>query len=250
MKAVIPGSPRRGRFLDASYATSRVARFLWPWLLGLAVVVGVLVLPSLAGASVTQEEQTGSRVLGELESGKLRCAEVSGSDFDHVGEYVMGRMFGSPRAHEAMNNMMSTMMGPDSEQQMHEAMGRRFAGCGGGQLPAGFGRMMGAVNAMGMMGGGMMGGANQGGRSYGGYGSMMGGYGNESAANDEDFNGPSAGAMIGMMAVLIGAIAVAVLFLARRRPGGGPLDTLEQRYARGELSAEEYQERKRLLGGS
>jgi Predicted membrane protein (DUF2078). len=101
-----------------------------------------------------------------------------------------------------------------------------------------------------MMGGGMMGGVGPGGRSYGGYGSMMDGYGNESAANDEDFNGPSAGAMIGMMAVLIGAIAVAVLFLARRRPGGGPLDTLEQRYARGELSAEEYQERKRLLGGS
>ncbi len=235
MSVVIPSSPRFAR----------------PWLVGLAMVIGVLLVPSLASASVAQEEQAGSRALGELESGKLRCAEVSGSEFDHIGEYVMGRMFGSPRAHEAMNNMMSIMMGASSEQQMHEAMGRRFAGCGGGQLPAGFGRMMGAVNAMGMMGGGMMGGANQGGRSYGGYGSMMGGYGYRSSINtsDEGFDGPSAAAMVGVMAVLIGAVALAFFLLARRRPGGS-LDTLKRRYARGELSAEEYQERKRLLEGS
>jgi len=153
-------------------------------------------------------------------------------------------MFGSPRAHEAMNNMMSTMMGASSEQQMHEAMGRRFAGCGGGQLPAGFGRMMGAVNAMGMMGGGMMGGANQGGRSYGGYG-----YGSSINTSDEGFDGPSAAAMVGVMAVLIGAVALAFFLLARRRPGGS-LDTLKRRFAKGELTAEEYQERKRLLEGS
>jgi hypothetical protein len=89
-------------------------------------------------------------------------------------------------------------------------MGRRFSGCGGGQLPAGFGQMMGAVNAMGIMGGGMMGGANQGGRSYGGPASTMGGYSSSANTNDEDF---------------------------------------EQRFARGELTENEYRDRKRLLEG-
>jgi uncharacterized membrane protein len=52
-----------------------------------------------------------------------------------------------------------------------------------------------------------------------------------------------------IISVFLGAVALAVFLLARRRPGG-PLDTLKRRYATGELSAEEYQERKRLLEGS
>lgn len=215
-----------------------------------AIFIGIL-LSAPAASATPQEEKQGSQILRELESGKLECSEASASDFELVGEYTMGRMFGSRSQHEAMNQMMSRMMGARGEESVHEAMGRRFSGCGGGQLPAGFGRMMGAVNAMGMMGGGMMGGANQGGGSYGGAGSMMGGYGYGPSSNtsDEDFDGPSAAAMVGVMAVLIGAVALAVFLLARRRPGG-PLDTLKRRYTTGELSAEEYQERKQLLEGS
>jgi hypothetical protein len=216
-----------------------------------AILVSVLLVAPSANAT-PREEQQGSQILSELEGGKLECSEANPSDFELVGEYAMGRMFGSPSQHEAMNQMMSRMMGARGEESVHEAMGRRFSGCGGGQLPAGFGRMMGAVNAMGMMGGGMMGGAGQGGASYGGGpGSMMGGYGYGASTitNDDDFDGPSAAAMVGMMGVSIGAVALAVLLLARRRPGA-PLDTLKRRYANGELSAEEYQERKRLLGGS
>jgi uncharacterized membrane protein len=193
-----------------------------------AVLIGVLLGAPTASAT-PQEEHQGSRILRELESGRLHCSEAGAADFELVGEYAMGRMFGSPGRHEAMNRMMSRMMGARGEEGVHEAMGRRFSGCGGGELPAGFGRMMGAVNAMG----------------------MMGGYSNGSSsnANDENFDGPSAAAMVGMMAVLIGAVALAVFLLDRRRPGG-PLETLKRRYARGELSAEEYQERKRLLEGS
>ena len=215
-----------------------------------AIFIGIML--SVPTASATpQEESQGSQILRELESGKLKCSDASASDFELVGEYAMGRMFGSPSQHEAMNQMMSRMMGAPGEEGVHEAMGRRFSGCGGGQLPAGFGQMMGAVNAMGMMGGGMMGGANQSERSYGGTGSMMGGYGYgpSTNANDEGFDGPSAAAMVGMMAVLIGAVALGVFLLGRRHPGG-PLDTLKRRYAKGELSAEDYQERKRLLEGS
>ena len=184
-----------------------------------AILVSVFLIAPSANAT-PQEERQGSQILGELESGKLECGEADPSDFELVGEYAMGRMFGSPSQHEAMNQMMSRMMGARGEESVHEAMGRRFSACGGGQLPAGFGQMMGDY-----------------------------GYGPSTSTNDEDFDGPSAAAMVGMMAVLIGAVALAVLLLARRRPGG-PLDPLKRRYVNGELSAEEYQERKRLLGGS
>jgi uncharacterized membrane protein len=210
-----------------------------------AILVSVLLSTPLASAT-PQEEAQGSQILHELESGKLQCSEASAADLELVGEYAMGRMFGSPAQHEAMNQMMSRMMGARGEESVHEAIGRRFSGCGGGQLPASFGRMMGAVNALGMMGG-----ANHGRRSYGGPGSVMGGYGygSSTSTNDEDFDGPSALAVVGMMAVLIGAVALALFLLARRQPSG-PLDTLKRRFAQGELSAEEYQERKRLLEGS
>ncbi|MFN8215116.1 MAG: SHOCT domain-containing protein [Solirubrobacterales bacterium] len=197
-----------------------------------------------ASASTAQEEQRGSQILRELESGELDCGAARADDFELVGDYAMGRMLGSTSGHEAMDEMMTRMMGADGERQAHIAMGRRYAGCGGGQLPAGFGQMMGAINGMGMMGAG-----GQGGRAYGEPGSMMYGNGRESNYDGDHFDGPSAAAMVGMMAVLIGAVAVAVLWLGRRRHRG-PLDTLEQRFAAGELSAEEYQESKRLLEGS
>ncbi len=104
MSAVIPRSPRQSQRQGAASERSRFRRIIWAaGFTGLAVIGAILLLAPLTSASVAQEEQAGSRVLGELESGKLRCAEASGSDFDHIGEYVMERMFGSPRAHEAMN---------------------------------------------------------------------------------------------------------------------------------------------------
>jgi Short C-terminal domain len=195
------------------------------------LALGVALVSAGVASATPQEEAQGSQLLRKLESGKLKCGDASAADFELVGEYAMGRMFGSPAQHEAMNQMMIRMMGAGGEESVHEAMGRRFSGCGGGQLPRGFGQMMGAVNAMGMMVGG-----------------MMGGGANQAGTNDEDFDAPSAAAMVGMMAVLIGAVALALFLLARRRPK--PLDMLKRRYANGELTGEEYQERKRLLEGS
>lgn len=176
----------------------------------------------------------------QIEGGQLRCSEISTNDFELVGEYAMGRLFATPQQHEAMNQMMVRMMGAAGEARVHEAMGRRFAGCGGAQLPPGFGRMMGAVGVMGMMGGGMMGGG-----SYSGQSSMMSGF---DAGEGDEFDGPSAAAMIAMMAILIGAVAGALLWF-RRRDRSSLLKTLEQRFARGDLSPEDYEERRKLLGG-
>lgn len=205
-------------------------------------IVALTATPALA--STAQEEQQGSQILGELERGKLECSAASADDFELVGDYAMGRMLGSTSGHEAMDEMMTRMLGADGERQAHIAMGRRYAGCGGGQLPAGFGQMMSAINGMGMMGAG-----SRGGGTYGEPGSMMDGNGREGNYDGDHSDGPSAAATVGIMAVLIGAVAVAVLWLGRRRQRG-PLDTLEQRFAAGELSADEYRERKRLLEGS
>lgn len=213
--------------------------------LGFAILaaIGVLLLfASSVSASVAQEEQAGSQVLRELEAGKRRCADLKGSDFDHVGEYFMGRMAGSPHAHEAMNNMMTAMMGA-GEQQMHEAMGRRVTACGGGRPPGGFGRWMGA-----MMGG-------PGARGWAGPGAMMGGRGRRGMMGgwfDEGNNGsegPSTAALIGMIAGLIVILALALglgwLALGRRRgpASDSPAKILKRRYANGEISTEEYRTR-------
>lgn len=229
------GDPRRGRFRLHSAP------------LALAVAGLLLLAGSPIAAATTQEERQGSRILSEFEGGTLTCGVASTEDFERVGEYVMGRMLGSGNSHAAMDELMLRMMGAENEPRVHEAMGRRFTGCGGAQLPRGFGRMMGAVAAMGTMGGGMMGGLGSDG-GHGSPGAMMGGDSNGVRVDDDGFDGPSAGAMTGMMAALIVAAAAAVLFLARREPNS-PLDTLKRRFASGELSAEEYEERKRLLEG-
>lgn len=218
------------------------------------LAAGCLLLTLLPGSAraTPQEEARGAELLRQIEAGQRECANLSAAEFELIGKYAMGRMFATPRQHEAMNQMMARMMGGGGEARVHDAMGRRYAGCGGARLPRGFGQMMGAVGAMGMMGGGMMGGdgyrvpgSMMGGDGYGAPGSMMGG---ANGSGDADFDGPSAAAMAGMMAVLIGAAAGALLWFGRRRHRS-PLDALEERFAQGDLSAEEYDERRRLLEG-
>ena len=118
----------------------------------LAVAAVLLLVPSAVFASVAGEQRQGARLLTDLRSGATSCGDLSPEDFDHIGEYVMGRALGSVSAHGAMNDRMRLMLGDQGEQRMHELMGQRFSGCasraGGGYGP--------------MMGGGMMGGAHSG----------------------------------------------------------------------------------------
>jgi hypothetical protein len=173
-------------------------------------VVAALALvlsPALpASAAVTREEADGARVLKKIESGELRCDQVSATQFDHVGEYAMGRALGSPSRHEAMNEAMTRMMGAAGETRMHVVMGRRYAGCAGPVLPGRFGAMMGATGMM--AGGGMMGrgGPGRGRSEWTGYGPMVGHHGDDHL---------SAGWIVAGVVVLIGATGAA--FLAGRR---------------------------------
>lgn len=224
-----------------------------------AVVPAALIGPAAGLAQTGTEEAQGAQLLQSVQQGKKTCSDLDASDFELIGEAWMGQMFGSTQAHEAMNRLMASMMGSDGERQMHEYMGRRVSGCGGGSVPSGFGRMMGMMAMMGGApggasgsngGAGMMGG--QGGGYYG-PGSMMGGNPQPAAGengNGEDDDGPSVGAMVGMMAVLIGAVAVALAVFRPWRRTGSAQELLDRRFAAGELSAEDYRRAKAHLEGN
>lgn len=211
------------------------------WLLGVVTVFIALAAAPVANASV-EEEQQGARVLRELNNGALKCGEANASDFELVGEYVMGRMLGSPQAHESMNAMMARMMGGTGEERVHEVMGQRFAGCGHPAFPTRFGQTMGA---MGMMAGGFgpgsgaMMGAGQ------GQGYLMGG---SRSSNDHD-NFSVAWIMVVALGLIIGAAATALVVRNRlqRAAAANPRDALDRRLAQGEIGADEYRRQRKLL---
>jgi putative membrane protein len=100
--------------------------------------------------------------------------------------------------------------------------------------------MMG-FSGFGMMGPGMMG-------SYGG---MMGGYGNLSGFG---FNPLGAILSLVFWALITGGVALLVVWLARSAGvssaarGESALDILKTRYAKGEITKEQFEEMKRNLG--
>lgn len=155
----------------------------------------------------------------------------------------MDRMAGSALAHETMTRYMRTRLGPRGEFEIHVALGRRIAGCGG-RPPAGFGHMMALTGMMGIRDApGQPKGLGTH-HAYGWTGGMLGWRGERS----DDDEGPSAGAMVGVMAVLIAGVALALILLRPRRRSD-PIEKLRRRLASGEISAEEYRERLQLLEG-
>jgi hypothetical protein len=210
-------------------------------LLGFAVIGSGSVL-----AQGVSDEARGQTILRSVQQGEKGCGQLADSDFELIGEAWMGQVLGSAEAHDAMNRLMVSMMGTDGEEQMHQFMGRRASGCGGGTAPAGFAAMMGRMGLMGdyQAGAGMMGGSGSSGGYYG-PGSMMGGSRSSSSDNNDD--GPSAAAMVGMMAVLIGAVGIALAIFRPWRHSRHSREILDRRFAAGELSAEEYRRAKSLL---
>ena len=108
--------------------------------------------------------------------------------------------------------------------------------------------LLGGVGMMGFGGfgmGGMMGG-------YGGYGGMMGGYG------PQGFGFNPIGTIISLVfwALIIGGIVLLVVWLTRNAgrtsltaaAGDAPLDILKARYAKGEITKEQFDAIKRDLG--
>lgn len=111
---------------------------------------------SPALASLTGEVNAGKGVAARVDARTATCKNLSNTDFEHLGEYVMGRIVGSRSAHEAMDARMEAMMGSANADRMHQALGHRYAGCA--NTSTGYGMMSGS---------GMMG-------ATGGWGAMTG----------------------------------------------------------------------------
>jgi hypothetical protein len=128
----------------------------------LAFVASVLAVGvSPASGAISDEVNAGRAVAAHVDAGTATCKNISDTDFEHLGEYVMDRMVGSRSVQQAMNARMEAMIGAENADRMHQALGRRYAGCA--TLTSGAGARM--------MGGGMMGRAST---SAGGWGAMMG----------------------------------------------------------------------------
>ncbi len=96
-------------------------------------------------AAQLQEEADGKALYDQLQGKQVTCADLGDSDFELIGEYVMGQRLGDN--HASMNDRIKSMMGDANEEQMHIFLGRSQTGCtdgSSGSLPGG------------MMPGGMM----------------------------------------------------------------------------------------------
>src|SRR3989344_4051136 len=74
-----------------------------------------------------KEIADGKALYGKLESKHANCQDLSDSDFELVGEYLMAQMAGEQ--HGQMNTMMKQMMGEEGEEEIHIMMAKRATDC-------------------------------------------------------------------------------------------------------------------------
>lgn len=209
--------------------------------LSIAILGSAAPLASRAAASASEEQQ-GAQLLDSLRSGKQTCSSLSSSQFELIGEYVMGTMLGSAAAHEAMNAHMTQVMGAAGESRAHEYLGRRFAGCTTGAAPGAYGYMMGMW--------GSYAGSHSGGGGVGAVGpGMMGGYRSNSSASGGGWSTADT-VIVALIGLALAGAGVVLLARARRRRSPDPPDILRSRLAKGEITAEEYDRTLRALGGT
>lgn len=215
--------------------------------LTIGAILAVLGVSAAPGSASAGSQQPGAQLLESLQSGKQKCQRLSRDQFESIGEYVMGRMLGSPASHEAIDRQIRARMGASGEVQAHVFMGRRFAGCATGDTPAAFGAMMGMMgDHFGVTRGGMADGRD-GGNGFGP--GMMGGSGTR-AGRDNGWSATNSVLVI-LLAVLAAALAaLAVRQPWRRSPLRTPFDILGDRYARGDIDTADYEQRRHALESS
>lgn len=180
----------------------------------------------------TREEAEGKEIWEKFQSKELACEDLPDENFEALGMYFMGLMTGE--YHEKIDVMMIRMMGEDGEKQMHIAMGKRLSDCDPN-----------APMPQNMMGGGMMQ------MMMGGRSSPFGFNTNNSIMN---FGFMTFGWVFMILfwgLVIIGIIAL-VKWLANQGKRNqvkskSALDILKERYAKGEISKEEFEEKRKDL---
>jgi len=172
---------------------------------------------------VVLQEIRESQGIGEKE--KIDPDKVSDEQLEELGDAVMSVMHPDPREHEWMDNMMGGE-GSSTLSAMHKIMGYNY-------LMGSFGGMMGpGMMGRGMMGQGMMG---QGMMDRGimdfGYGGIL---------------------MWILFLILITVIIYLIIQATKTRgivtsPAETPLEILKKRYAKGEITKQEFEKMKKDL---
>jgi uncharacterized membrane protein len=215
------------------------ARYL-VFLLGLAfsLIFSVVVLYTHS-TSADDHGKSVDTILQEIRAkqglgpeGTIDPRKVSNRELEELGDAVMSLEFPDPEQHEYMDNMMGGE-GSRSLELMHRRMGYNYLAGGG----------------YGMMGPGMMG--------FGFHGGMMGnGFWGGMMGNRYGYHSYW-GFVMGI--IILAAIGVVVYLIIRNQRTGGrtgdrlfgeretPLEIARKRYARGEITKEEFEEIKKNL---
>ncbi len=164
----------------------------------------------------------------------IDCSKVTEKQLEDLGNAFMDVMHPDSSEHEFMDRMMGGEKSP-TLVSMKRLMGARYLGCYKGEVP--FGGMMGPMYR---------------GRGYGDdyydrrwpHMPMM--YGN----GPWGMMGGCGGIFMWILSI---AVIILLIFLIIRwaRPAGtgeGPLDILKRRYAKGEITKDEFEQKKKDLG--
>lgn len=194
-------------------------------------------------ASDTQAIAAGQALYGRLQAKQTGCAALTRDDFDDLGEYFMQQITGA--GHPAMDAMLSNMMGEEGDTAVHVAWGERYSGC---DTNATF---PGRWSSTGVGGGSASGSSGSG---YYGFMPMMGYYG-YAPMMGYGYGGGWFGwvLMVALWALAIVGIVALARWIARGRRmgwhgrGTSALETLRERYAKGEIDRKEFEEKKKDL---
>lgn len=201
----------------------------------MAIMLGVSAPIFAAESTLTPAEEiaAGLANLQKLQNKEVSCTTLSDSDFELMGEYFMAQMMGD--AHEAMNAAIKQRLGQGGEEAMHISMGKRFSGCDvSAALPLGGTGFFPMVQMM----GGVFTPSNWSGRT------MMNGWGMMSG-----WAGISWFWMLVWYVLAVALIALGVRWLVKVRhaPHKSSLEIIKERYAKGELSKEHFEEMRNEL---
>jgi hypothetical protein len=100
-------------------------------------------------SSQAKEEADGKALYSKLQAKEAICADLADSDFELIGEYLMGQKAGA--SHEQMNAMIKQMMGDQGEEQMHISLAKSQTGCAAGGTASEQSSSYGMMNGGGMM---------------------------------------------------------------------------------------------------
>lgn len=205
------------------------------------LIIGIIFSwPSFVLADSADSHKSGIEEGQKLVEEKINCDDLNDEQLEAVGEYLMEQMHPG-ESHEIMDQMMG---GEDSDslKQMHIQMAKRIY-CNediGGMMGGGMMNMMMGNN---MMGSGMMSGANN-----SGTGNMMNMMGWGSGMGWSWFGWIF---MILFWVLLIVGIIALIKWLINQIAGEkktkSVLDILKERYAGGEISKQEFEEKKKDL---